>query len=237
MKKVLLAFVSILLIAMCSCKDDENLVIAVSSIKINQAELSIKVDSIKQLSFTILPINAPDKSVTWESGNPEIASVSEKGLVTGIKEGSTIITVSTKNGKTSELKVDVSSNIILAESITIDKTEISLKEGKTQTIVAKILPANTTDKTLVWSTSNKLIATVDKGVITGVKEGSTIITVSTKNGKTSKIKVNVLSVIIIAESVTIDKKEVSLNEGDTQTIVAKILPANTTDKTLVWSTS
>lgn len=81
---------------------------------------------------------------------------------------------------------------VSVKNITLDKSSVSLKVGQTATIGVKFTPANTTVKTLSYSTGNKNVASVDaKGVIKGVKKGSTVVTVYAGTNKNVMAKVNV----------------------------------------------
>ena len=62
------------------------------------------------------------------------------------------------------------------ESISLSKTGISLEKGKTKTLKAKVLPADTTNKKVVWKSSNGFVASVDEnGVVTAVSPGTVVI--------------------------------------------------------------
>lgn len=82
---------------------------------------------------------------------------------------------------------------VSVESITLDKTEISLTEGLTETLKATVLPENATNKNFSWTTSSKEIATIDdNGKISAIKIGEAIITATTEDGaKTATCKVTV----------------------------------------------
>ena len=67
--------------------------IAVTSVSVDPTSISLKVEDTQNLTVTILPDNATDKTVTWSSSSPDVASISN-GLVTAIAEGSSIITAS-----------------------------------------------------------------------------------------------------------------------------------------------
>ena len=69
-----------------------------TEVTLNQKTASVAVGATKQLTATVLPENADDKSVTWTSSNITVAQVDDKGLVTAVKEGTATITVKTVNG-------------------------------------------------------------------------------------------------------------------------------------------
>jgi len=76
-------------------------------VRIDPASVQLEVGETVQLSATVYPADAPDKSVTWTSGDPSIATVSETGLVTGVAYGSTTVTAETINGGTATCDIMV----------------------------------------------------------------------------------------------------------------------------------
>lgn len=74
---------------------------------------------------------------------------------------------------------------ILVESIELNKTSIMLPTKATETLTYKVLPENATNKKVVWSTSNKAVATVENGVISSIGAGNCIITCTSADGATS----------------------------------------------------
>ncbi len=68
-------------------------------------------------------------------------------------------------------------------SITLDKTNIELVKDGTETIIASVLPTDAVDKTIIWTSSNEYVATVDDtGLVTAVGEGLAIITATANDG-------------------------------------------------------
>ena len=99
----------------------------------------------------------------------------------------------TSNGTSATCSVTVQNKVVEPESVTLDQTEVTIKAGKTVTLVATINPSYADDQTLTWSSSNAAIASVDEnGVVTGVAEGKATITVKTVNGKEARCEVTVL---------------------------------------------
>ena len=82
--------------------------VAVTGIKLNKGDLSLKVDESKKLAATVMPANATNKQVTWASDKPAVATVSQDGTVTAKEEGTAQITVKTVNGgKIARCKITV----------------------------------------------------------------------------------------------------------------------------------
>ena len=135
--------------------------------------------------------------------------------------------------KSATCKVTV--NPILAESIALGKTELTLTIGASEKLTATVLPEDVTDKTVTWSTSDAAIATVDnEGNVTAILVGEATIT-ATCGDKSATCKVTVNP--ILAESITLDKTELTLTIGACEKLTATVLPEDVTDKTVTWSTS
>lgn len=80
--------------------------VAVTSVSLNQASLSLYVGEIENLTATVLPENATDKTLTWKSSNEQVVKV-ENGKITALSKGTSTITVSTSNSKTATCTVAV----------------------------------------------------------------------------------------------------------------------------------
>ena len=81
----------------------------VTGVTLNKSSLNLGIGGSEVLSATVLPADATNKQVTWLSSTPSIATVSQSGVVTGVKEGTTQISVITAEGsKTAICSVTVS---------------------------------------------------------------------------------------------------------------------------------
>ena len=118
--------------------------------------------------------------------------------------------------------------------MTLSETALSLHPTEKATLTAAAAPENTTD-TLVWTSSNDAVATVKDGVITAKSEGTATITAACGSAKAECV-VTVLPPIP-ATGVTLDKTALNLYEGDTAKLTAMVKPEDTTDKTIVWTSS
>ena len=102
---------------------------------------------------------------------------------------------------------------VFVTGINLDKTNLEIKEGKTQTLTATILPENATNKNVKWSSSNEKVATVNNGVVTAISEGTATITVTTDDGaKKATCNVKVLEK---------DVKKIEVKKAPTKTTYIK----------------
>ncbi len=148
-----------------------------------------------QLNATVLPVNASNKNVTWSSSNNSVATVSASGYVTGHSVGhATIFATSAENAnKKGQAAIEVISATIPVTGITLNKSTTTIEVGKNETLVATVLPSGATNKTITWTSSNATVATVNNGVISGIKKGSATITARTNDGNfTAAVTVTVV---------------------------------------------
>ncbi|MBP5506050.1 MAG: Ig-like domain-containing protein [Bacteroidales bacterium] len=224
--------------------------VKVTSVTIDKDQIELGINQTYQLSATVLPDNADDKTVTWSSSDESIATVTETdsyggggtvilgGLVTGKKAGQATITA-TAGGKQATCTVSVNGNIIAVASISLDKQEVNLQVGGTQQLTATVLPDNATDKKVTWASLNTNIATVQNGLITGVAVGETYVT-ATAGDKQAYCFVKVeqsTAPAVPVEKVTLNKKSTEIEIGQSEQLVATIQPANATNKTVTWTSS
>ena len=206
--------------------------IDVSSISLKAEKTNIDVGNTIKVKTTISPDNATDKTIEWSSSDDNIATVSG-GEVTGINPGNAIITAKSSNGKESSVTITVKA--IQASSVSLNKKDITIKVGETITLGATVLPNNTTDKSVVWSSSDDGIVSVKDGQVTGKKAGNATITVTTKNGKTDKCVISVQAVPVTGISLNSAAK--MINVGESFPLSATITPSDATNKEIVWSSS
>ena len=233
--KILWPLLGVCLLLVASCQKEPQPV-KVTGITVNPTSLSLTEGESADLTATVSPSNADNQSVTWDSNDKSVATVSN-GKVTALKAGSTSITVkSVDGGFTASCAVTVVAKTVDVSSVTLSKSELTLTEGESETITATVKPDDATDKTVSWSSSDPAVATVDGGKITAVKEGTATITAKAGD-KTAACKVTVEKKTIAVESVELDKTELELTEGGSATLVATVKPDNATDKTVTWSSS
>ena len=228
--------------------DPEPEEIPVESVELDVQNVTLKIGETTTLTATIIPDNATNKNVTWSSENEDIASANN-GIVTAIGAGETTITATTEDGeKTAECVVtvieesDPEPEEIPVESVELDVQNVTLKIGETTTLTATITPDNATNKNVTWSSENEDIASVNNGIVTAIGEGETTITVTTEDGeKTAECVVTVIEESdpepeeIHVEKVELNLQDISLEIGETATLVAVITPSDATNKNITWS--
>jgi len=186
-----LAVVAGFLMAGCEIVTDEDTdpkppSVAVIDVSLNTASLTIGTGKTETLIAAVMPPDATNKSVTWNSSDAAIASVDTGGKITGHATGQATITVTTVDGaKKAYCTVSVVIPVDVSD-VSLNETALSLFEGRTEQLFATVEPPDATNKDVTWSSSNNNIATVDaNGVVTGVNAATetAIITATTVDGK------------------------------------------------------
>ena len=193
-----------------------------SSIKVNKPTAVIYTGGTSTQTVQLrATVKGASKAVTWTSLNPAVATVDEKGKVTSVSAGQAVI-MATANGKTDTCVVKVLKNSI---SLNMDTMQLGTK-GNGSAI--KLTPTIVgTGKSVKWTTSDKTVATVSGGRVTGKNTGTAIIT-ATANGVSATCEVTV-----IKDSLSISEEKVLLYTGET-----KQIRSNATSKeVVVWESS
>ncbi|MBQ6578017.1 MAG: Ig domain-containing protein, partial [Bacteroidales bacterium] len=187
--------------------------IPVQSVSLNHTTLTLEQGQNSVLQATVYPSNATNPAVQWKSDNTSVATVDNNGKVTAVTEGSATVTAKAGD-KTATCTVTVKKKVVPIESVTLNKTTLTLAEGDSETLTAAVNPDNATDKTVTWSSSKTSVATVDNnGKVTAVAEGSA--TVTAKAGdKTATCTVTVKKKEVPVERITLNKTTQTLAERD-----------------------
>lgn len=216
--------------------------VAVEELKLDVKSKELKEGEEVTFTVTVSPEDASNKVVTWSSSDDAVAKVDANGKVTAIKAGTATITATAADGsgKTVSVKITVKPEVIKVSKINLDKASLSLEEGATAALVATVRPGDATDKAVTWKSSNIAVATVDaSGNVTAIAEGTATITVTASDGSGVKAscKVTVAKKVVYATEVTISNSSLSLEEGDTATLTAKVAPDSASNKSVNWSSN
>ena len=173
---------------------------------------------------------------SWSSGTEQLVSVNEKGIVTGLARGNARIVVAALDG--SGVRANLNVKVVQrAESITLDKSELTVDVGGSAGLLkATVLPSNTDDKSLIWETSDETIATVNaQGRVTGVSLGECVITCSSK--ATPNVKTTAVVHVQQPVKAIVFGDPVEVYLGDTGKLTWTIEPANASNPGITLSSS
>ena len=160
-----------------------------SAIELSESEKTVFVGDTFTITATVKPEDAFNRTVTWSSSDPSIATVDENGTVTAIAKGEAIITAESADGVKAECKVTVEKKVAAIE---LSESEKTVFVGDTFTITATVKPEDAFNRTVTWSSSDPSIATVDEnGTVTAIAKGEAIITAESADGVTAECKVTV----------------------------------------------
>ena len=205
-------------------------VVKVSRVSLNKNDLALTSKGQSyQLSASVAPSNASNKSVKWTSGNPKVATVSSSGKVTAVANGNTTITATAADGSGKKDICAVTVNIpkpadptptptpsvVKVSSVSLNPSSLSLtKKGQTARLSATVSPSNATNKSINWSSSNNNVATVSNGVVTAVGNGSATITATAADGSGKRASCSVTVNI----PTTPDTQTITLAGGNAETV-------------------
>ena len=149
--------------------------IALQSISLPSSIL-LNIGQKTTLTAQFNPTNAANKSISWSSTNPSVATVAN-GLVTGKSNGTTVITATSADGaKTATTTVTVTT------PITAIALSVGLQVGKTLTLLPTFSPSSASSVQLNWTSSSTTATVSQSGEVTGVAPGPVTISAVAPNG-------------------------------------------------------
>ena len=153
----------------------------VTELRMDNRSVTVDTGDDIQLTATILPYDADNKSIVWSSDNPDVADVNGKGVVTGVKAGQTVIRATSEDEGISDFCVVTVNQPVTG--VSLSKSELSFsKIGDAEQLVASVQPADATNKELNWSSSDESVAIVSNGRVLCSGYGSAIVYVTTVDG-------------------------------------------------------
>lgn len=208
-----------------------------TSVRISRTSMKLNSGTKYRLTATVYPTNASNRTVTWRSSNPSVASVDSRGNVRALAGGSAVITASAADGsgRKATCKVTVKQ---LVSKVSLNLTQATVTRTRTLKLSAQVSPGTASIKKLKWTSSNTRIAIVSSaGVVTAKAAGVVIITAAATDGSGRKATCRVTVVPIAATGVRLSKTAVSLLVSKTITLTATVLPANADNKAVTWASN
>ena len=228
----------------CENHDDK---IMVSSVTINEGDLSILPGTEVPLYVTILPENAANPNIIWESDTPAVAEVDHNGMVTAISEGTAVIKAIAQDGsgKFGCITVTVSTlNSIPVNTVTINSDDFSLVVGDTRSLSATVAPANAANKNIKWESDDTAVATVTYNTFTNtsaqiraISKGTTFIKAIALDGSDAYHGIQIIVLPRSVDTVTINGGNFILNLGNSTTLTVTVLPDFASDKRIQWESN
>ena len=231
--------------AVISAINQDNVVVGYCHVTVNQQvlDISLNTNSVTQLlsqktyqlTATLTPSYAVNKEVKWTSTDPSKAKVDDYGLVTYVKPGTVSILATSVDNPT--VRSICNFNIqVPAVSVALNEQAKTIYVGQTYKLGYTILPADASNTSVTWTSTNPTVATVDaSGKITAKKVGTTVIILKALDGGfTSYCTITVKSV---ATGVKLDSTELNLKSGQFEYLKAELAPTDSTDNDLTWESS
>ena len=207
----------------------------VSDITIDVDKMTVYVNKTQRITATVMPEDASNIGVIWESSNTDVATVSN-GTVRGCAAGTATITCTSRDGSNISRTCEVTV-LQQIQSITFDATSGTMNAGDTYTLTYKIAPENADNAAINWTSSDEAVATVDEnGVITAVGRGSAIITATAADGIGAKATYRI-TVNQPVTGVKLDATSKTLAVGKTARVTATVTPDTANNKQVEWTSS
>ena len=226
-KAIVSAIVNENLKATCRVIVSEN-IIEVSNIALNVNKATMQEGEQLLLSEIILPNDATNKKVIWESSNPKVAVVNN-GRVVALKKGSASIIAIASNGKVATCRIEVYAKEVVKPKARLNKENIILNIGDSDMLILDNLGNNK----VTWKSSDSSIVAVDNGRIVANKVGSAVITAVTSDGQVLTCKVTVGS----KYNITLDPKLFGYEQAAAcvgETMSYRIIRINSNFYALIW---
>lgn len=230
--------------------DEPKEVKKVTGIKLSQNKAQLNKWNRLNLKYTITPEDADNKEVVWTSSDSSVARVDNYGSVLALKDGVATITVKTKDGDfTDSCEVKVGNGgvpeTVKVTEVDITNNSLFLNAGETTQLNVVVKPENATNKKIEYSTTNANVATVDaNGLVKAVGEGRAYIYAKSADGPSDSVYVYVRKSVtpqppkeVKVTNVSVDRRYLTLEEGENYTLTATVSPADATNKTVNYSSS
>ena len=188
----------------------ENEDVKVNSITLSHTTYELEKGNTVDLDVEIKPSSATNARVRWTSSDENIATVDAYGKVTGIERGTAIITATAQDGSGVSASCTVSVKSVLAEKLKITVGNVGVEYyridqvGNSCSFGTSVLPYDTTNKKVTWSSSNPAVATIgENGNVSTHSSGLTIITATAQDGSGVSASCLVAVATLLIDTVTI----------------------------------
>ena len=205
----------------------------VEGVTLDQEELILNVGQIQRLIATILPADANNQEMVWNSSDLSVVTVDGSGNVNALHTGTAVITVTTVDGYfTASCNITVRNFV---SEIIFENEGCDLEQGKMLQLNPSFIPEDADTPVLTWSSSNPEIALVDaNGNVTAVSLGDAVITVTTENGITASYNIHVIELEIPIEKIVVESIY-TVKVAKNFKLAISLIPINTTEGYIITS--
>lgn len=181
------------------------------------------------------------RDVEWYSDNTSVATVNpSSGYIRGISPGTARIYARSKfdSSKKDYITITVTQGVICVESVSLNKSAITLEKDERYTLKATVCPENATNKSILWATSKASVATVENGVVTAKSKGTATIYAEARDGsgELARCVVTVTEDVLVT-SINLNHSRYTLNAYGNVTLRATVCPCEATNKCVRWTSS
>ena len=208
----------------------------VSGVVINTGNIVLNENDETKIEITVNPEDATIKDVIYESGDSTVVTVDENGNITAVGEGTTTVTVSSKDDPTKKDTITITVKKPVTE-ITLEKEKTILYVDETEDLVVTVNPEEATNKKLIWESDDETVVTVDEnGKITAIGEGTATVTVTSEDDPTKKDTI-IVKVKIPVEDIVIENEDTEIAIGEELQLTVTVNPDTASVKDLEYTSS
>lgn len=212
--------------------------IALTSIRLSENIVTTNLGTASYtLTATVLPENATNQVLIWQTSNANIATV-QNGIVTFLSTGTVVVSASNEGGNIFDICVFTITAIEINEIVIEEETLQLSTESAPTALTWYVLPTGANSATVQWTSSNESVATVQNGIITVVEAGSATIIASSESGQYfDYCEVTVSEDYIPVENISLAFEEITLEVGENSTLSASVIPNNATNPNITFNSS
>lgn len=204
---------------------------------------TLNAGSTGTVTATLVAAATESQSVTWSTSNSSVVSVLASGATTGtvtaVGAGTAVITATPDEPGGTPASMTITVPTTALTGISVSPSRVLVLPGGTVSVTLTFTPANATNQTVTWTSSNPAIATVNPttGVITGVAEGTTTVTVTSAQGPYQDTVAVTVGPSQGVTGIKLDKSTLSLKSGSNAQLTATVFPSNASNKLVKWTSS
>ncbi len=220
-----------------SASADINVHVTGNAMRITPEDVHLGVGSTLRLGTNYIPADTTDEVARWTSSDEGVLQVQSDGTLRAVAVGQAVLSVFSSEGLSASTLVDVEPPVADFE---VSPTVATIKRGNTLTLEPRFfdaqgnIDATSSSHLVTWTSSNPNVATVENGLVTGVKTGSARISAAADGRITS----SVINVQTIVEEIRLNLHQMYVLREQTVMPIqleAEVYPTDADDTRLTWT--